>query len=280
LNLSDFITLAIVQENNDAMLVAEHRNRPVQALNGLQSLVVPFRVGGARHAGEPVARELALFDNPHTVAGETAPLINEQVVHHAAKPGAGPIDGDQRIEHAEGLQQQFLEQVLGLGFAAGQPPRESIQPVKVRSHQSLKNQLVVRGTHVASECNARSRRYKDAVGSSRSLGQFKYGADVEYQAFDWLGLMLRWDEVNYNLDHGGYVFSAITPRITFSSHFLSGESVYLQYSRYRYGDEMVLGGQWPWGTDMVAGSHITQSGPYIHEKPDMDVVKLQATVAF
>lgn len=112
------------------------------------------------------------------------------------------------------------------------------------------------------------------------IGQFKYGADVEYQAFDWLGFMLRWDEVNYNLSHGGYVFSAITPRVTFSSHFMSGESIYLQYSRYRYGDEMVIAGQWPWGTQLVAGSNITQGGPYGGEKPDMDVVKLQAEVSF
>lgn len=112
------------------------------------------------------------------------------------------------------------------------------------------------------------------------IGQFKYGADAEYQALDWLGLMLRWDEVNYNLGHSGYVFSAITPRVTFSSHFLSGESIYLQYSRYRYGDEMVIAGKWPWGTQLVAGSDITQGGPYTGKKPDMDVIKLQATVAF
>lgn len=112
------------------------------------------------------------------------------------------------------------------------------------------------------------------------IGQFKYGADVELQALDWLAFMLRWDEVNYNLDHGGYVFSAITGRMTFSSHFLSGESIYLQYSRYRYGDEMVLAGKWPWGTPLVAGSDIIQGGTYVGDKPDMDVFKLQASVAF
>ena len=112
------------------------------------------------------------------------------------------------------------------------------------------------------------------------MGQFKYGADLELQALDWLGLMVRWDEVNYNLDHAGYVFSAITPRVTFSSHFFSGESIYIQYSRYRYGDKMVLAGKWPWGTPLVAGSDIIQGGPYAGHKPDMDVVKLQASVAF
>jgi hypothetical protein len=112
------------------------------------------------------------------------------------------------------------------------------------------------------------------------IGQMKYGADVTVQALKWLGFMLRWDEVNYNLDDSGYVFSAITPRVTFSSHFLSSESIYIQYSRYRYGDRMVLTGKWPWGQDLVAGSRITQGGPYAGEKPDMDVVKLQANVAF
>ena len=92
--------------------------------------------------------------------------------------------------------------------------------------------------------------------------------------------MLRWDEVNYNLDDSGYVFSAITPRVTFSSHFLSGESIYLQYSRYRYGDQMVIAGRWPWGQPLVAGSNITQGGAYAGEKPDMDVIKLQANVTF
>lgn len=113
------------------------------------------------------------------------------------------------------------------------------------------------------------------------IGQLKYGADVEVQVWDWLGVMLRWDEVNYNLgDHPGYVFSAITPRVTFSTHFLSGESIYLQYSRYRYGEQMTLAGRWPWGTPLVAGSDIVQGGSYAGTKPDMDVVRLQASVAF
>ena len=112
------------------------------------------------------------------------------------------------------------------------------------------------------------------------IAQMKYGADVTLQALKWLGVMLRWDEVNYDLDDTGYVFSAITPRITFSSHFLSGESIYVQYSRYRYGDRMVIAGRWPWGQPLVAGSHIVQGGPYAGEKPDMDVIKLQASVTF
>jgi hypothetical protein len=110
------------------------------------------------------------------------------------------------------------------------------------------------------------------------IGQMKYGADLTVQPLTWLGVALRWDEVNYNLDDTGYVFSAISPRVTFSSHFLSTESIYIQYSRYRYGDRMLLGGKWPWGQYMIPGARYTQN--YAGEKPDMDVVKLQASVAF
>jgi hypothetical protein len=120
-----------------------------------------------------------------------------------------------------------------------------------------------------------------SVISQEVMGQLKYGADLDVQALDWLSVMLRWDEVNYNLgDHPGYVFSAITPRVTFSTHFLSGESIYIQYSRYRYGDRMTLAGRWPWGTPLVAGSDIVQGGTFAGQKPDMDVVRLQASVLF
>jgi hypothetical protein len=112
------------------------------------------------------------------------------------------------------------------------------------------------------------------------IRQLKYGADVEVQPLDWLKLMLRWDQVTYDLDHDGYIFSAISPRATFSARFLSGANVYIQYSRYTYGDRMTLAGKWPWGTPLVAGSNIVQGGPYADHKPDMDVVRVQANVTF
>jgi hypothetical protein len=119
-----------------------------------------------------------------------------------------------------------------------------------------------------------------SVISQDQIKQLKYGADVTVHPLSWLGVMLRWDEANYNLDDSGYVFSAITGRLIFSSHFLSSESIYLQYSRYRYGERMVIAGRWPWGQPLVAGSQITQGGPYAGDKPDMDVIKVQANVAF
>jgi hypothetical protein len=116
--------------------------------------------------------------------------------------------------------------------------------------------------------------------SQSTIKQFKYGADATYQPLTWLGLMLRWDEINYNLGYPAYVFAAITTRAIISSHFLSSERIYIQYSRYIYGDRMVLAGNWPWGQSLVAGSSVLQEGPYSQQKPDTSVVKLQAEIAF
>jgi len=115
----------------------------------------------------------------------------------------------------------------------------------------------------------------------KSIKQIKYGADVTLQALSWLGLMLRGDTVNYDTSNPGYIFSAITARLMVSSHFLSSESIYLQYSRYIYGNQMLLAGKWRWSnTPLVAGADVVQGGAYAGKKPDMDVIKLQATVAF
>ena len=113
-----------------------------------------------------------------------------------------------------------------------------------------------------------------------TLNEFKAGADVTVQALNWLGVMLRYDSVNLDTDHPGYVFSAVTARAIFSSRFLSRERVYVQYSRYRYGDYMVLDGTWPWGSPLVAGTDITQAGAYANTRADYNVVKLQAEATF
>ena len=116
--------------------------------------------------------------------------------------------------------------------------------------------------------------------TQNKIKQFKYGADLTYQAQTWLGLMLRGDTVNYDLDHSGFIFSAITGRAIIASHFLSSESIYIQYSRYIYGDSMLLDGLWPWGGQLVTGSNMYQAGAYALKKPDENVIKLQAQIAF
>jgi hypothetical protein len=113
-----------------------------------------------------------------------------------------------------------------------------------------------------------------------SFKQIKYGADATLQALDWLGFMVRYDLVNMDMDHGGYIFSGITARASVSSHFLSSARVYLQYTRYTYGNQMTLAGTRPWGAPIVAGNEIIQAGPYAGKQPDRNVVKIQAELAF
>jgi hypothetical protein len=46
---------------------------------------------------------------------------------------------------------------------------------------------------------------------------------------------------------------------------------------------MVLYGKWPWGTPLVSGTDVLQNygaPPYSGKKPDSNVIKLQATIAF
>lgn len=117
--------------------------------------------------------------------------------------------------------------------------------------------------------------------SQNTIKSLKYGIDATVQAATWVALMLRFDTVNMNMDKPGYIFSAATARLVLRSHFLSSESIYLQYSRYFYGDKMGINAQWPWNTPVVAGSNVVQgSGPYFGMTPDENVVKLQAQVAF
>ncbi len=93
--------------------------------------------------------------------------------------------------------------------------------------------------------------------------------------------MLRGDIVNYNVGQGGYTFAAVTGRVQVASHFLSSERIYLQYSRYVYGDNIVLNANWPWGGSLVQGSSVLQQQPaYSGKKPDENVIKLQSEIAF
>jgi hypothetical protein len=112
------------------------------------------------------------------------------------------------------------------------------------------------------------------------IRQLKYGLDVTLQALDWLAFMVRGDLVNYDMDNPGFPFAALTGRVQFASHFLSSERIYIQYSRYIYGDKVLLNATWPWGTSLVAGSSVIQEGPYSGMKPDANIIKLQSEIAF
>lgn len=117
---------------------------------------------------------------------------------------------------------------------------------------------------------------------TNSIKEFKYGVDATGQILNWLAVMARYDFVNLYSDQPGYVYSIVTfPRVTVSSHYLSGEKIYLQYSHYFYGERSVLNPTWPWGASLVAGASVLQaSAAYSGTKPDADVIKLQIEAAF
>lgn len=92
----------------------------------------------------------------------------------------------------------------------------------------------------------------------------KWGSDLTLKLSAWLAFMLRYDSVDRDADVAGGAFRALTPRITFTSHALATESIWLQYSRYFYDDDVVL----------------TTSASQPYPNPDRNVVKLQANVSF
>jgi hypothetical protein len=93
--------------------------------------------------------------------------------------------------------------------------------------------------------------------------QLKWGSDVTLKLLPWLAFMLRYDMVDRDTSGAG-AFRAITPRVTFYSHALATESIWLQYSRYFYDDDVVL----------------TTSASQPYPNPDRNIVKLQANLSF
>src|SRR5690606_17549319 len=51
--------------------------------------------------------------------------------------------------------------------------------------------------------------------TNERLTQLKWGADLEYNPWKWVGIMARWDSVNFDTNTPGYLFSAITGRLSF-----------------------------------------------------------------
>jgi hypothetical protein len=100
--------------------------------------------------------------------------------------------------------------------------------------------------------------------TAADLTQLKWGSDLTLKLFPWLALMLRYDSVDLDTSTDGRAFRVVTPRVTFTSHALSTESIWLQYSRYFYDSDVVL--------------ETSASQPY--PNPDRNVIKLQANLSF
>jgi hypothetical protein len=69
----------------------------------------------------------------------------------------------------------------------------------------------------------------------------KWGAELEVRPFSFVGGSLRYDRVNLDLDHPGTDFTVLSPRVSFypALGFASNAQIFLQYSRYGYGGQML-----------------------------------------
>jgi hypothetical protein len=108
-------------------------------------------------------------------------------------------------------------------------------------------------------------------GAPDSTTQIKGGADLTLHPLSWLGFMVRYDGVdaeildpeNNNNDLTNFKYHILTPRIIFSSHILSSESLWIQFSHYWYGNDVFV-------TDSTGA----------HTRPDANVLKMQCNIGW
>jgi hypothetical protein len=93
---------------------------------------------------------------------------------------------------------------------------------------------------------------------------FKWGIEGAWSALSWLALSLRYDRVILDTNDDANSFRILTPRITLRTHWLVDAEIYLQYSRYWYGERVNL------RPGQIA----------LETKPDEDVFKIQAQIVF
>ena len=94
--------------------------------------------------------------------------------------------------------------------------------------------------------------------------QYKWGTEVGYQPLSWMAVSLRYDWVIRDIQDNENSFRIITPRVMFTTNWLLGAQVFLQYSRYAYGERVQL------RPGQVA----------LETAPDENVFKIQAQMVF
>jgi hypothetical protein len=93
---------------------------------------------------------------------------------------------------------------------------------------------------------------------------FKWGLEAGWVALSWLAIYLRYDRVILDMNDDANTFRVLSPRLALRTHWLTDVEIFLQYSRYFYGERVQLRpGQIP-----------------LETKPDENVIKLQAQIVF
>ncbi len=93
---------------------------------------------------------------------------------------------------------------------------------------------------------------------------FKWGGEIFYQPFSYAFVALRYDRVVIDVQDEASAIRIVSPRIGATVHWLLGAQIFLQYSRYAYGERVRL------RPGQVA----------LETLPDDNVLKLQAQISF
>lgn len=165
MDFCQLVALGVVQQHDDAMVIAKLGEGRVEASQPDVTGVVFCRIVWPRHAGQALTWQAALVDDVQALPGEAPPFVDKQVVHDPAQPRAGFVDLDEVVELREGPGQQLLEQVFGLVFGAGQAPGEAIQAIEVRPDQALEREMMFAAAHYRIEFKGVALRSKDPIGA-------------------------------------------------------------------------------------------------------------------
>ncbi len=110
-----------------------------------------------------------------------------------------------------------------------------------------------------------------ADGADDSRMQIKGGFDLTFWPKSWVGIMFRYDGVNFGKDYAAAPTAAgdapevkyhvFTPRVIFKSNFISAESLWIQFSKYAFSDDV-------------------NDNYYLEDGPDALVFKMQANIGW
>jgi len=109
-----------------------------------------------------------------------------------------------------------------------------------------------------------------ADGADDSRMQIKGGMDLTFWPKSWVGIMFRYDGVNFgkeynitdaNGENPEIKYHVFTPRVIFKSNFVSAESLWIQFSKYAFSDGV-------------------NDNYYLEDGPDALVFKMQANIGW
>lgn len=94
--------------------------------------------------------------------------------------------------------------------------------------------------------------------------KFKWGADALYVPLKWLGVGLRWDTVNPDMDDVSQTSNQLSGRVVLRTDFVSQEEITIQYTQYFNNENVTTG--YPWNEE---GKELT---------PDFGVLTIAASM--